>query len=64
MKDITDKIRVLLRESTCASDVEINDAKGHVPLIGRRYRKRKKKSKLTGVDIPTNESLKGNSKKI
>lgn len=62
MKDVTDKIRILIRESTCSADIETNDAKGKVPLIGMRYRKRKKKSKLTGIDITTNESL--DSKKM
>jgi hypothetical protein len=48
--DLIDKIDRLL-ETTTTVDVEKNWAKGHVPLLGMRYRKKKKKSKLTGMDI-------------
>ena len=52
--DILGKLDRVL-ESTTTSDVEKNTAKGHVPLLGMRYKKKKKKSKLTGVDIVVHE---------
>lgn len=52
--DVINKIDRLL-ETTVTADVEKNYAKGEVPLLGMRYRKKKKKSKLTGVDITTHE---------
>ena len=52
--DILGKLDRVL-ESTTTSDVEKNTAKGHVPLLGMRYRKKKKKSKLTGMDIVVHE---------
>jgi len=52
--DILGKINFIL-ETTTTSDIEKNTAKGHVPLLGMRYRKKKKKSKLTGMDIVVHE---------
>ena len=52
--DIVKKINRLL-ETTVTANIEKNDAKGHVPVIGMTYRKKKKKSKLTGGTITTHE---------
>lgn len=40
-----------INESTITTDVAQNMAQGHVNLIGMRYKKKKKKSKLTGSPI-------------
>ena len=52
--DIIKKIDRII-ETTTTGDVEKNLAKGHVTLLGMKYKKKKKKSKLTGVDIVVHE---------
>ena len=52
--EILKKIDWLL-ETTLTTDIEQNKAKGHVPVIGMVYRKKKKKSKLTGADYVVHE---------
>ena len=54
--DIITKIDRLI-ETTISGDVEKNLTKGHVTLLGMKYKKKKKKSKLTGVDIVIHEEL-------
>jgi uncharacterized protein YxeA len=52
--DILKKIDGLL-ETTLTTDIEKNKAKGHVDVIGMVYRKKKKKSELTGADYTVHE---------
>jgi Zn finger protein HypA/HybF involved in hydrogenase expression len=40
-----------INESTVTADVAVNRAQGHVDIVNARYKKKKKKSKLTGADI-------------
>jgi thermostable 8-oxoguanine DNA glycosylase len=46
-----DKICKSLNESTVTADVAVNRAKGHVDIVNARYKKKKKRSKLTGAPI-------------
>jgi len=43
-------------ESTCTGDIAQNKARGHIKVIGMKYRKRKRKSKLTGRPIVIHEN--------
>jgi hypothetical protein len=52
--DIIKKIDIII-ETTLTVDIEKNLAKGHVPVIGMRYKKKKRKNKLTGRDIIISE---------
>lgn len=54
--DIIKRIETLI-ESTTTGDIETNDAKGHVPLMGMRYKKKKKRSKLTGKAYTVHERM-------
>jgi Zn finger protein HypA/HybF involved in hydrogenase expression len=40
-----------INESTVTADVATNKAQGHIDVIGMRYKKKKKRSKLTGAPI-------------
>lgn len=53
--DILEKLEFLLERGTISTDVEKNLAKGHVPLIGMKYKKRRKFNKLTGTYIIVHE---------
>lgn len=52
--DIVNKINLVI-ETTLTGDIEKNLAKGHIPVIGMRYKKKKKKNKLTGQEITIHE---------
>ena len=52
--DIIDKINIIT-ETILTGDIEKNLAMGHVPLIGMRYKKKKRKNKLTGRNIIVSE---------
>jgi predicted nucleic acid-binding Zn ribbon protein len=45
-----------VNESTVTADVAVNRAQGHVDIVNARYKKKKKKSKLTGADVVIYES--------
>ena len=56
--DILEKLEFILERGTISTDVEKNLAKGHVPVIGMRYKKRRKFNKLTGTYITIHEEEK------
>lgn len=50
--DILKKLGLFLGETgIMTGDVEQNLAKGHVPVLGMTYRKKKRKNRLTGHTI-------------
>lgn len=53
--DILEKLDFLLERGTITTDVAKNKAKYHVPLIGMRYKKKKRYNKLTGAYITVHE---------
>lgn len=53
--DILEKLEFILERGTISTDVEKNLAKGHVPVIGMKYKKKRKFNKLTGTYITIHE---------
>ena len=52
MNDIVRRINKFIdEEGIVTGDVEQNFAKGHVPVIGMKYKKKKRKNRLTGSTV-------------
>lgn len=47
-----------INESTVTTSIATNKAQGHIDVIGMRYKKKKRRSKLTGAPIVIHESMK------
>ena len=48
MRNLLNKIDMVLDETTVTGDVAVNREEGEIDLIGKPKKKKKKKSKLTG----------------
>jgi len=49
--DIEEKIQILINEATITTDVEQNLTPGNVDVLGMKYKKKKRKNKLTGKTV-------------
>jgi len=50
--DIIKRINIMIGETgIMTGDIATNIAKGHVPVIGMKYKKKKRKNRLTGTTV-------------
>ena len=57
-EDLLKRLDRLIGDATLTPDVEVNQAQGHITVIGMRYKKKKRKNKLMGRPIVVHEGQK------